>query len=65
LIRRKEGISSLLAGLVGPVIAVSVKWPSVALLELFGIIIIDIWVILFTISIKSIEVKKRKILRPA
>ncbi|MGB9630999.1 MAG: DUF998 domain-containing protein [Candidatus Methanodesulfokora sp.] len=52
-IRKIEGVLSLVAGLFGPLIAVFVRWPSVATLEAFGIIIIDIWILLFIASIKK------------
>ena len=51
-IGRIENVLSLTAGLLGPLIAVFVRWPSIATLEAFGIIIIDIWVLLFIISIR-------------
>lgn len=54
-ISRIENALSLTAGLIGPLIAVFVKWPSIATLEAFGIIIIDIWVLLFIISIQHSE----------
>ncbi|MEM3832982.1 MAG: DUF998 domain-containing protein [Thermoprotei archaeon] len=40
------GIMSIMLGIIGPIIAVIIKWPSVAMIEAYGILIIDIWVIL-------------------
>ncbi|MEM2390075.1 MAG: hypothetical protein QW215_07535, partial [Ignisphaera sp.] len=35
--------------IAGPLGAVSIKWPSVALLEIYGVILIDIYIALPTI----------------
>jgi hypothetical membrane protein len=50
--RGKEGVFSLLAGIISPIIAAVVKWPSTATVEAFGITVIDLWVILYINSIR-------------
>jgi hypothetical membrane protein len=40
------GLSLIIISVIGPFIALIVKWPSAATLETFGIIIIDVWVFL-------------------
>lgn len=38
------GFLSIAMSIIGPLITLLVKWPSAAVLETFGIIIIDVWV---------------------
>ena len=33
-------------GILGPLVALIFEWPSIAILETFGILVIDLWVIL-------------------
>jgi hypothetical membrane protein len=40
-------------GILGPIIAMMVDWPSAATVEAYGIVIIDIWVILLTWLLKK------------
>jgi len=40
------GFLLIVMSVIGPVVALLVKWPSAATLEVFGIIIIDLWVFL-------------------
>lgn len=44
--QKKIGESIILIALIGGLIGFSVDWPSAAMAEAFGIIIIDLWVIL-------------------
>ncbi|MGC9208866.1 MAG: DUF998 domain-containing protein [Nitrososphaeria archaeon] len=43
---RAEGMASLLIGLVAPAVALLIKWPSSATLEIFGIACIELWAII-------------------
>jgi hypothetical membrane protein len=43
---RREGLLFLLMGVLGPLGAALIPWPSTAAVEAFGIVIMDIWVIL-------------------
>lgn len=43
---RTEGTASLLIGIMAPVIAETVRWPSSAALETFGIICIEVWALI-------------------
>jgi hypothetical membrane protein len=45
-VNKRYGLVFLGLGLVGPIIAYVVDWPSIAVLEVYGIIIMNIWVIL-------------------
>ncbi len=51
LVRRELAPGAVLLGLsvVGPVGALAIEWPSVALLEIYGIVIIDALVVLMTL----------------
>ena len=51
----KIGITLLLMGLAAPIPAIAVKWPSTAILEVYGILIIDAATILITIIVKARE----------
>lgn len=51
--RLNYGIPLLLLGLIAPIPALLIKWPSTALLEAYGIVIIDIWAIVATILIRG------------
>ncbi len=44
--RRALGAVSIAMGVLAPLFAAAVKWPSVAVLEAYGITLISIWVIL-------------------
>ncbi|WP_054842423.1 DUF998 domain-containing protein [Vulcanisaeta distributa] len=45
---RRLGLFSLLLGVMSPVIALIVPWPSAATEEAYGIVVIDLWVALMT-----------------
>jgi hypothetical membrane protein len=45
---KQFGIIFLIIGLIGPIIAYIVNWPSTAIVEVYGILIMNIWVILMT-----------------
>ncbi|ABW01570.1 DUF998 domain-containing protein [Caldivirga maquilingensis] len=51
--RLNYGIPLLLLGLIAPIPALLIKWPSTAILETYGIVIIDAWAIAATILIRS------------
>ena len=51
--RLNYGIPLLLLGLIAPIPALFIKWPSTAILETYGIIIIDVWAIAATILIRG------------
>ncbi|MGB9729777.1 MAG: DUF998 domain-containing protein [Thermoprotei archaeon] len=40
------GIISIMLSIIGPITTVIIRWPSVAMMEAYGILIIDIWVFL-------------------
>ena len=44
--QKKTGLSIALMALIGGLIGFTINWPSAAMAETFGIIIIDIWVII-------------------
>jgi len=44
--RKALGIASVAMGLLAPFAAVLIKWPSVAVLEAYGIILISAWIVL-------------------
>lgn len=50
LVRRKllPGMVLLILSLAGPLGALLIKWPSVALLEIYGVILIDLYVVVLT-----------------
>ncbi|MGC9009796.1 MAG: DUF998 domain-containing protein [Sulfolobales archaeon] len=48
--RRLNGVILGLITVIGPLGALLIKWPSTALLEIYGIILVDIYVIILTIS---------------
>lgn len=48
--RLLPGTVLLTISIVGPLGALLIKWPSVALLEIYGIILIDVYVIILTIN---------------
>ncbi len=56
--RDKLSLSALVIGLIAPVIGFGVDWPSAAMAETFGIIVIDYWV--FISFIRSREVLPAK-----
>lgn len=43
---RKYGIFFLVLSLGGPILAYIIKWPSIATVEAYGIVILNIWVLL-------------------
>ncbi len=43
------GLFSLLLGVLSPIPAIMVPWPSAATEEAYGIVVIDVWVIVMTI----------------
>ncbi len=45
---RKMGLFSLLLGVMAPVIALIIPWPSAATVEAYGIAVIDSWVAVMT-----------------
>ncbi|WP_054857137.1 DUF998 domain-containing protein [Vulcanisaeta sp. JCM 16159] len=45
---RRLGLFSLLLGIIAPLIALIVPWPSAATEEAYGIVVIDLWVALMT-----------------
>lgn len=47
-VNKQLGIVFLGLGLIGPIIAYIVNWPSTAIVEAYGILIMNIWVILMT-----------------
>ena len=49
--RAKTGLAELAIGVVGPLGAVLVRWPPGALIEAYGIILIDAFVALATVDI--------------
>ena len=51
--RLNYGIPLLLLGIIAPIPALLIKWPSTAILETYGIVIIDIWAIAATILIRG------------
>lgn len=44
--RKAFGLVSIAMGILGPLVALAIKWPSTAILEAYGIAIIDAWVVL-------------------
>jgi hypothetical membrane protein len=44
--RKALGIASVAIGLLAPFAAALIKWPSVAILEAYGIILISAWIVL-------------------
>jgi len=44
-------------GIVGPMIAVAVTWPSIAVVEAYGIALIDVWVVLM-LRVHYVRLKK-------
>ncbi|MCX8185069.1 MAG: DUF998 domain-containing protein [Sulfolobales archaeon] len=52
LLRKKliPGLTTLALLITGPLGAVLIDWPSVALLEIYGVVIIDIYVIILTLN---------------
>ncbi len=56
IIRRwyRLGLSYITLALISPIIAYIIKWPSIATLEVFGILVLDIWIItLFKIHLRG------------
>ena len=47
-INKQYGRIFLGLGLIGPIIAYVVSWPSIAVVEVYGILIMNIWVVLMT-----------------
>ena len=45
---RRLGLFSLLLGIVAPLIALVIPWPSAATEEAYGIVVIDLWVAVMT-----------------
>ncbi|WP_291765260.1 DUF998 domain-containing protein [Caldivirga sp. UBA161] len=52
--RLNYGIPLLLLGVIAPIPALLIKWPSTAILESYGIVVIDVWAIATTILIRGI-----------
>jgi len=48
LLRGLKGVGMLFSviGILGPLAALTIEWPSIAIMETFGILIIDLWVII-------------------
>ena len=46
LINKRDGIIFLGPGLIGPMIAYLVNWPSTAIIEVYRILIMNIWIVL-------------------
>lgn len=51
--RLNYGIPLLALGLLSPLPALLIKWPSTATLEVYGILIIDVWAVIATVLIKG------------
>lgn len=45
---RKYGLIFTFMGIAGPIIAVIVRWPSTAVAEAYGILVLNLWVALMT-----------------
>ncbi len=45
---RRTGLFSLILGVLSPIPAILIPWPSAAMEETYGILIIDVWVIVMT-----------------
>lgn len=52
------GVAFTGMGVLGPLVAAAVKWPSTAVLEAYGIVLLDAWVVLM-MKVHHIRVKKR------
>jgi len=53
--RTRSGLGEVLVGLVGPAGAIAFRWPSSATLEVFGVVLIDVLVLLMTFDLGELE----------
>lgn len=51
--RMRSGTTVLLLGLISPVAGALIHWPSTAVLEAFGIVVIDIWTAIVAITMRN------------
>jgi signal peptidase I len=54
---RRLGAAFIGIGVVGPLIAVAIPWPSIAVVEVYGIVLIDVWVALM-LRIQYVRLKR-------
>ncbi|WP_083774010.1 DUF998 domain-containing protein [Acidilobus saccharovorans] len=53
--RAKRGAAEVAIGVIGPAGAIAFRWPSAATLEAYGIVLIDLFVILMTFDLRDLE----------
>ena len=53
------GVPLLLLGLLAPLPALLLKWPSTATLEVYGILVIDVWAIAATVLTRNRVIRVR------